>query len=227
MCWVSATPLLDVNDNVGVWMVVIIDEKTAASNRGRLPDALSKRPDGTVGIHAQIQSLDQTRDVGDDDTEQKDIDGMQTPGLEPETLDVLGQAPQSPKTQRSGSITEKNHTIANGDPTESTNGSRMSSPAQSPSRTPSNEHTAVPNGTGGEKAPTTPPGTEIENESDLTPRQSVSRRMEGQSAKNVGLRAMDYLSSRSSPQQLQARESAGDDREGTEDLSAALPYSVD
>jgi hypothetical protein len=43
VCWVSATPLLDADDNVGVWMVVIVDEKTVASNRSQVLDALMDR----------------------------------------------------------------------------------------------------------------------------------------------------------------------------------------
>jgi hypothetical protein len=44
---------------------------------------------------------------------------------------------------------------------------------------------------------------------------------------DVGLRAMDYLSSYSTLQQLQAREASGNGEDGTEDLSAASPYSID
>jgi hypothetical protein len=47
---------------------------------------------------------------------------------------------------------------------------------------------------------------------------------------DVGLRAMDYLLSYSALQQLQqlqAREASGNGEDGTEDLSAASPYSID
>ena len=44
---------------------------------------------------------------------------------------------------------------------------------------------------------------------------------------DVGLRAMDYLSSYSSLQQLQVREASGNGEDGTEDLSVASPYSMD
>ncbi|KUJ11667.1 uncharacterized protein LY89DRAFT_654362, partial [Mollisia scopiformis] len=32
ICWISATPMLDGNDGVGVWMVVIVDKNSASSN---------------------------------------------------------------------------------------------------------------------------------------------------------------------------------------------------
>jgi hypothetical protein len=44
---------------------------------------------------------------------------------------------------------------------------------------------------------------------------------------DVGLRAMDYLLSYSTLQQLQAREASGNGEDGTEDLSAASPCSID
>lgn len=43
---------------------------------------------------------------------------------------------------------------------------------------------------------------------------------------DAGLRAMDYLSSYSSLQQLQARGASGNGEDGTGDLSAASPYSI-
>jgi hypothetical protein len=52
-------------------------------------------------------------------------------------------------------------------------------------------------------------------------------RIEGQSVIDVGLRAMDYLSSYSWLLQLQAREASDNGKDGTEDLSAASPYSID
>jgi hypothetical protein len=39
--------LLNGDDNVGVWIVVIVDEKSALSNKSRLPSALAKREDET------------------------------------------------------------------------------------------------------------------------------------------------------------------------------------
>jgi len=43
VCWVSATPLLNADDNVGVWMVVIVDKKSVPLNKSRIPDTLSDR----------------------------------------------------------------------------------------------------------------------------------------------------------------------------------------
>jgi hypothetical protein len=64
---------------------------------------------------------------------------------------------------------------------------------------------------------------EIENASGVTPKQIIPRRIEGQSARDVRLRAMDYLSSHSSLQQLQARETAENWENGRGDLSVASP----
>ena len=44
---------------------------------------------------------------------------------------------------------------------------------------------------------------------------------------DVGLRAMDYSSSYSTLQQLQAREASGNGEDGTEDLCAGSPYNID
>ena len=56
VCWISATPLLDTDDNTGVWMVVIVDEKSAASNRNQVPSALWKRDDEHLDIRIQKRS---------------------------------------------------------------------------------------------------------------------------------------------------------------------------
>jgi hypothetical protein len=102
----------------------------------------------------------------------------------------------------------------------------MPSPVRSPPRTPTEKYHLL-SGDGDQETFTTPPGTDIEDASDVTPKQNISCRMEGQSARDVGLRAMDYLSSRSSLQQLQARELAENKQDGKGDLSAASPYGVD
>lgn len=79
-----------------------------------------------------------------------------------------------------------------------------------PPRTPITDQTQVPNDGCEYETHKMPLGTKIGNGPDLTPKQ-VFRvpRIEGQSAMDVGLRAMDYLLSHSSLQQLQAREASG------------------
>jgi hypothetical protein len=72
MCWISATPLLDAENNVGVWMVVIVDERSAASNRNRVPSALSKRQDLLLDTITKAQSLEQTYDKDEDKMKQGD-----------------------------------------------------------------------------------------------------------------------------------------------------------
>ena len=105
------------------------------------------------------------------------------------------------------------------------NGSQVSSPAPSPDHMLTIEPGTI--GNRDTETPTTPPGAEFQIVSDVMPKQNTSYRAEGQSARDLGLRAMDYLSSRSSLQQLQAREVAENGEYGREDLGAASPYSVD
>jgi hypothetical protein len=108
--------------------------------------------------------------------------------------------------------------------TEAANGSPVSRPLRLPPRSRVNGADDLPNGQ--HEASTTPPGTEIEVASDATPTQ-LRHGGEAQYAKDVRLRPMDYLPSRPSMQQLQARDKTRNGDEENADLSAASPYSVD
>ena len=218
----TATPLLDADDNTGVWMVVIVDENSAASSKNQVPSALSKREDEPLDISTQKESEEPAENQGLDEKHiHQNEDGCEAE----QASHVPSEHLESPKTQRSESVTEKEYTIANDTPLESTNGSRMYSPGQSSPRTLAAEHAA--NGDGGQEIPTTPPGTELESISDVTAKQHNHSQRETQSARDVGIRAIDYLSNRSSLQQLKAREMADNRGQERGDLSAASPYSVD
>jgi hypothetical protein len=228
VCWVSAMPLLDSEDNVGVWVVVIVDEKSAAANRGQVPDALLKRHD--VKIEAGPHEKDGSVEKLDDAIERKvkavgDIDGVFMPRLEEETLGISSQLPESSKSQKSEPILEKDQSITNGVPIESTNGSPMSSPTRSLSPLPFADQNHVPNGH--QEKPKTPPRTEIEMASDTIPTQRVHRGIEAQSVRDVGLRTMDCLSCRTSIQQLKARDMVENGEEQDVDLNATSPHGVD
>lgn len=41
-CWISATPMLDFGDHVGVWMIVIVDKMAVASNTHPTIDSLAQ-----------------------------------------------------------------------------------------------------------------------------------------------------------------------------------------
>jgi hypothetical protein len=63
----TATPLLDADDNTGVWMVVIVDEKSAASSKNQVPSALSKREDEPLDISTQKESEEPAENQGLDE----------------------------------------------------------------------------------------------------------------------------------------------------------------
>lgn len=222
VCWVSATPLLDADDNVGVWMVVIVDEKSVPSNRSRVPDALSGRKENGRP-HGVAQGGGEASGKVPDRSEENS-ERAPTPGLEETTLGTPSQLPESSRSQRSDSVDEQDQAIANGVPIESTNGSPVSSPSRSSTHLQAVEEGNLPNGY--QEECITPPGTEIEVASDTTPTQ-LHHGGEAQYARDVGLRAMDYLSSRSLMQQLQARDRTENGKGENVDLSAASPYSVD
>jgi len=188
--------------------------------RVRIKCSLSKREDEPLDISTQKESEEPAENQGLDE---KQIHQNEDGGEAEPASHVPSEHLESPKTQRSESVTEK-YAIANDSPLESTNGSRMYSPGQSSPPTLAAEHAA--NGDGGQEIPTAPPGTELESISDVTPKQHNHSQKETQSARDVGLRAMDYLSSRSSLQQLQAREMADNRGQERGELRAASPYSV-
>ncbi len=227
VCWISATPLLDAEENAGVWMVVIVDEKSASLDRGRIPDVL-KREDGKLETRLEEKDAPQEQLNNSSDRKSKvagDVNCVLTSEIEAATLDIPSQLSEVPRGQRSESTIEQDQAVTNGVPTESTNGSPMSSLARSPSRPPLIEQAHDLNSD--QENPTAPPRTESEMASDITPAQVRPRGVQAQSARDIGLRAMDYLSSRSSMQKLQARDVTQDGEEGDVDLSAASPYSVD
>lgn len=56
-CWISATPMKDANDRIGVWMVVIVDKVSVASNTGKEIEALEKA-DREVREEVDVENQD-------------------------------------------------------------------------------------------------------------------------------------------------------------------------
>jgi PAS domain S-box-containing protein len=227
-CWISATPLLDSNAQVGVWMVVIVDRKVAfASNTRRLVDDLG-REEGE--FEEKPASLD---------PDEMPIKPILVGELDQDESMKATELTEDPsKSQRS----ERDDTIKTSKAmtdafmTESPNGLPALPQAldlQSPdsiSQQPNNEM-------GQDWGPKTPPNRNLSAKSDKTPTQrhgTIKTSLEsssGRGARVVGLRAMDYLTVRSmSMRQLQwpSGDAVKDAEKGRDkNCNLASSYSVD
>ncbi|CZR60120.1 uncharacterized protein PAC_10015 [Phialocephala subalpina] len=230
ICWISATPLFDGKDNVGVWMVVIVDNLSVVSSSGRRMERLEHIQEAVPQSGTTIpkaEDLDvpiKPRPVGIEGSgpvAQEDEDGD-------EASSTLVPDPKTPdKTQRSASsaqdavpFEQKREDEANAAPTESQNGSRDHKSDIVLLR----------------HAPSTPPAQEESiNGSMATPKRN---RITGSGGRGragphdaVGLRAMDYLSAKAVGKKgvngVDSAQDEEDDGDGKVDWNVASPYSVD
>jgi PAS domain S-box-containing protein len=220
-CWISATPLKDGNGKIGVWMVVIVDEGTIATNLER-SNSLSSRIRGEAK-----QDLDAKQGVGFSSTAKSiQLDPTSLP-IKPIRLDssILASGPGQVKgsTENPQTPNLEDDIIGNNRETSSNQ-----STASLDSFSTSDHGTAPQHGDSPEQdEPKTPIRTNFESCVETAPRTSISQG--SQSRRDVGLRAMDaknsmsqqmdYLTSRSSMQQNPTN---GQDMDFND-----TPYSVD
>ena len=207
VCWISATPLRDGEGTVGVWMVVIMDKASVASNTGRRVEEMSMKEDTTDATQAKDST------AGDVPIKPKPVGETTEASNYDLSNGINGEEKNS--TQRSDNRAQPEDAQADGLQTESLNGSK--------GREVLNEVDADDMG------PSTPPSEQQQSRDDeRTPRQSRFgvNSDSPHSARDVGLRAMDYLTSRS-PLQGKHVNGDGEDGEGRTDWNAASPYSVD
>jgi hypothetical protein len=197
-CWISATPMMDSNNKVGVWMLVIVDKAAVTANTGRAAESLlgkeDQRFESTAGDETSIASDLPIKpkpigDLGELDTA---ISGISLEPIE--------------ESQRSGRIEDEARTIANGR-SESPNGSTVFDNPYP---------TQLVNGETDGKL--TPERQDFELPLDVTPTRNSAAR----SGRDIGLRAMDYLTSRSP---MNNRQTVSVDEKSEEII--ASPYSVD
>jgi hypothetical protein len=228
-CWISATPLKDGNGKIGVWMVVIIDEGTIATNLEQ-SSSLSSRIRGEAE-----QDLDAKQGVGISSTAKFiQVDPTSLP-IKPIRLDSSIGA--SGPGQVKGSTENSQTPSLDGDIIRNNREASSNQAAPSLDGTSTSDHsTARQHGDSPEQAePQTPVWTNFDSFVETTPRTSTPQG--SQSRRDVGLRAMDakldsmsqqmdYLTSRSSvhqnPTNSQDEDSYSKDRDFND-----TPYSVD
>jgi PAS domain S-box-containing protein len=201
-CWISATPLKDGNGKIGVWMVVIVDEGTIATNLER-SSSLSSRIRGEGK-----QDLDAKKGVGlSPTTKSIQLDPTSLP-IKPIRLD------SSVGTSEPSQVK-----MSTGNPqTPSLNDGMVGVASQNGATTPSHSSTTPHRDSPEQEEPQTRVRTNFGSFVETTPRTSISQG--SQSRRDVGLRAMDakldsmsqqinYLTSRSSVQQNQTNSQDG------------------
>ncbi|KAF8862102.1 hypothetical protein BDZ45DRAFT_739691 [Acephala macrosclerotiorum] len=228
VCWISATPLFDGNDKVGVWMVFIVDKTSAALGLGRrmkrlrniqetAPPSAQKMPkpeDSDIPIKLETVGIEGTQLAA-----QEDEDGLDS--SRDEASSTLVTDPKTPdNTQRSASSTK-----------DSLNGSHDPNSTAIPPETFLNGHgPPVLDVEVNPNAPSTlPPQEGSVNGSETTPRQNWISGGRTGPRDAVGLRAMDYLTSRSTvvKRNVNGVDQGWDNGNGKADWNVASPYSVD
>jgi PAS domain S-box-containing protein len=240
--WISATPLRDGADKVGVWMVVIVDRNSVASNTGRkLDEKMQKEARIKQLADASQNDLDlpiKPKQVGlsleDDEPAPNNIDSQPSDILTEAKLPTNGNEKDSGiGDDIDGSQRSAGNHVPNGVCQPSNNALSTESPPGSPPLSPNSSishsldldpdllRDRVRNGE------ITPPRTDQEEQgSDQTPRQTDH--CGAGAPQDVGLRAMDYLTSRSPMAKRRLREEGHqDDDFGDSDWNVASPYSVD
>jgi hypothetical protein len=221
-CWISATPLKDGNGKIGVWMVVIVDEGTIATNLEQSSSLSSRiRGEGKQDLDAKqgVSSSSGAKSI--------QLDPPSLP-LNPVRLDSSigasgsGQVKKSTENPQTPNIDDS--IIINGGETSSNQAAASADGTSNPDHLSAPQHDDSPE----QGEPKTPVRTNFDSFVETTPRTSISQG--SQSRRDVSLRAMsqqmDYLTSRPSVQQNPANGYDGDSHSKERDFNDT-PYSVD
>jgi PAS domain S-box-containing protein len=245
-CWISATPLLDSDNNVGVWMVVIVDKTDVASHTGRTMDATAFNDAGMPkpeiadlmaersGLNLSdlpikpkaVGILEEYRRLPNNDADSGvHFDG----GLKDKEADEGGDEDALAKERDEQQKSKRSERVrtgeGNGDEayTDAANYDPIESPNGSPVPEITNEHTLErgEDGKGEVDGPRTPTLENLDLHLETAPRPN-----ESYSARQVGLHAMEALA-RNSPINTRQVNGVGADDASDADLAIASPYSVD